>query len=272
MSQMINSLEQLENGTPSDKIIEIKSIYKNGKTTVQPVKDPLTGWFRGVERLSEDDKRHKKFWAEPTSKFTLQEGTTFDLSREEHRVIWEWVKHQPCLAMSYEECQVRPEAEFYIHIRGAEAQKRVSNKKLKAKALELVLRDNASNYTLRSKLLGVNMDGEKDIDVVLDFLLDMADKDPAKVIRVYEDKLISLRMLLISALEKGIVTLDPAGAYRYGNTYLGMTEDTAVDWLNNPENKQVVQMLEKEVNPEYFKTKEAAKKGESTSSPEELTR
>ncbi len=272
MSQMINSLEQLENGTPSDKIIEIKSIYKNGKTTVQPVKDPLTGWYKGVERLSEDDKRHKKFWAEPHSKYVLKEGVFFDLSREEHKVIWEWVKHQPCLAMSYEECQMRPEAEFYVHVRGAEAQKRVGNKKLKAKALELVLRDNPTNYTLRSKLLGVNMDGEKDLDVVLDFLLDMADKSPERVIKVYEDKLISLRMLIISALEKGVISIDPAGAYRYGQVYLGMTEDTAIDWLNNPENKHTVQMLEKEVNPEYFKAKDAVKKGESTSPPEELSR
>jgi len=91
---MLTSLEQLENGTPANKILEIKSIYKNGKTTVQPVKDPLSGWYKGVPRLSEDDKRKLKFWAEPDSKFVLKEGVIFDLNKEEHRVIWEWIKYK----------------------------------------------------------------------------------------------------------------------------------------------------------------------------------
>jgi hypothetical protein len=258
MKSVIDSLEQLENGTAIDKIIEIKSIYKNGKTTVQPVKDPLTGWYRGVERLSDEDKRSKKFWAEPNSKFILKEGTTFDLTREEHRIIWEWVKFQPCLASSFEEAQTRPEAEFYIHIRGQEAQKRVVGKKLKAKAAQLILADNPSNYTLRAKLLSVNMDGEPDNNIILDFLLDMAEKAAPRVIKVYEDKLVSLRMLLINATEKGIVQIEASGAYRYGNIILGMSEDTAIDWLANEENKNTVQLLEKEVNPEYFKAKEKA--------------
>jgi len=258
MDSVIDNLEQLENGTALDKIIEIKSIYKNGKTTIQPVKDPLTGWYRGVERLSDEDKRKKKFWAEPDSKFVLKEGTVFDLNRAEHKVIWEWVKHQPCLATSFEEAQMRPEAEFYIHIRGQEAQKRVMGKKLKAKAAQLILNDNPSNYSLRAKLLGVNMDGESNTEIILDFLLDMAEKSADQVVKVYEDKLVSLRMLLINATEKGIVQVEASGAYRYGNIILGMSEDTAIDWLASEENKNTVQLLEKEVNPEYFKAKEKA--------------
>ena len=126
---MINSIEQLENGTVTDKIIEIKSIYKNGKTTVQPVRDPLSGWYKGVNRLSENDKRDLRFWAEPDTKFILREGVVLDLNKEEHRVIWNWVKHQPCLAMSYEECQSRPEAEFYVHLQHKEAEKRRQEKR-----------------------------------------------------------------------------------------------------------------------------------------------
>jgi hypothetical protein len=252
---MINSIEQIENGTVIDKMIEIKSIYKNGKTTVQPVRDPLSNWYKGVERLSDEDKRHRKFWAESNTSFTLKDGVIFDLNREDHKITWDWIKHQPCLAMSYEECQSRPSAEFYVHMRNKEALKRISIKKLKAKASGLILNDPASNYPLRAKLLGVNMDGEKEVDVILDFLLDQAEASPIKVIKIYEDKLVSLRMLLISAVEKGKVIIDPSGAYRYGNLYLGMAEDTAIDWLNSSDNKATARLLEQEVNPEYFASK-----------------
>lgn len=252
MESINTAIEQLENGTTTDKIIEIKSIYKNGKTMVQPVRDALANWYKGVDRLSDDDKRHRNFWVEPSTTFTLKDGVIFDLNKPEHKVTWAWIKYQPCLAMSYEECQSLPNAEFYVHMRSNEAQKRISVKKLRAKATRLILDDPSSNYQLRTKLLGVNMDGEKEIDVILDFLLDQAESDPKKIIKIYEDKLISLRMLLISAIEKNKVLIDPSGAYRYGNLYLGMSEESAIDWLNSTDNASTARLLEQEVNPEYF--------------------
>lgn len=249
---MINSIEQLENGTVTDKIIEIKSIYKNGVTTVQPVRDPLSNWYKGIPRLSENDKRDLKFWADPDSKFVLKEGTLLDLNREEHRVIWSWLKYQPCLAMSYEECQSRPAAEFYVHLQNKEAQQSISRKKLKHKAEEYVMNDNASNYPLRVKLLGINMDGEDPV-VIEDFLLGRAGSEPERVIKLYEDKKLSLRMLLLEAVEKRKIIIEPSGAYRYGTMFLGMTEESALDWMNSSENASVVRLLEEEVNPSYFK-------------------
>jgi hypothetical protein len=247
---MISSFEQLENGTASDKVLEIKSIYKNGKTTVQPVKDPMSGWYKGVPRLSEDDKRKLKFWAEPDSKFVLKDGVILDLNNEEHRVIWEWLKYQPALAMSYEECQMRPGAEFYIHQRTREASKNVDRKRSKFKAVNYIMQDNPVNYPLRAKLLGVNMDGEDPI-VIEEFLLDRAEESSSKIIKIYEDKFVSLRMLLLEALEKRKIIIDPSGAYRYGNIFLGMSEDSVIDWMNNPENRTTVRLIEEELHPEY---------------------
>ncbi len=254
-NSLINSLEQLENGTVTDKIIEIKSIYKNGKTTVQPVRDPLSGWYKGILRLSENDKRDLRFWAEPDTKFILKEGVNLDLNREEHKVIWEWLKYQPCLAMSYEECQSRPSAEFYVHLQHKEAVKSVGRKKIKYQAMKYITEDNSSNYPLRVKLLGINMDGEDPV-VIENFLLERAEQDPERVIKLYEDRFLSLRMLLMEAVERRKVLIEPSGAYRYGNMFMGMTEESALDWMNTSENKSVVRLLEEDVNPEYFKDTE----------------
>ncbi len=248
---MQNSIEQLENGTVTDKIIEIKSIYKNGKTTVQPVKNPLSGWYKGVDRLSENDKRDLKFWAEPDTKFILKEGVVLDLNKEEHRVIWKWLRYQPCLAMSYEEAQGGL-AEFYVHLEHKEAVKSVSRKKIKFQAMKFITEDNASNYPLRVKLLGINMDGDDPV-VIENFLLERADAEPEKIIKLYMDKLLSLRILLMKAVEKRKVIIDPTGAYRYGTMFLGMSEESALDWMNSPDNKSVIGLLEAEVNPEYFR-------------------
>ena len=252
---MLDSIEQLENGTTTDKIIEIKSIYKNGKTTVQPVKHPLSNWYKGIESLSENDKRDLRIWAEPDTKFVLKEGVILDLNKDEHRVIWSWVKYQPCLAMSYEECQSRPSAEFYVHLQHKEAVKSVSRKKIKFQAMKYISEDNASNYPLRVKLLGINMDGEDPV-VIENFLLDRAEQDPERIIKLYKDKFLALRMLLMEAVAKRKLIIEPSGAYRYGNMFLGMTEESALDWMSNPENKSVVRLLEEDVNPEYFKETE----------------
>lgn len=249
-----NLLEQIENGTSADRVIEIKSIYKNGKTIANPAKNPLNGWYHGVERLSEDDKKHRQFWAEPTSKFILKEGVILNLDNEEHKVIWDWVKFLPCLAFSYDECQRTPEAEFYVHLKNKETAISVSIKELKYKAFDLIMNDNPANYPLKAKLLGVNMDGESSVLAIKDFLLDRAEADPAEIIRVYEDKLILLRTLVIQAVEKNKIKIDTMGGYRYGNIFMGMDEDSAVHYLNSMENVKVRKLLEQEINPEYYET------------------
>lgn len=252
---MSNLIAQLENGTPSDKVITLKSVYKSGKTTVQPTKDGY-GWYRGIPRLSDEEKRKLKFWAEPDTKFVIQDGTTFDLSIEEHRTTWEWVKHCPCIAESEEACQFTKGAEFYPYIEEKAAEKSISKKLLRHKAETLILGDNSSNYPSRALLLGVNMNGDHP-SVIQDYLLTMAEQSPAKVIGIYESHDISVRLLLLKAQDKGVIVIDN-GLYRYGTISLGMTEESCVAWLLDNDNKNIVESIERDVNPEYFAKKEAA--------------
>lgn len=252
MDQTIfKTLEQLEEGTPANKIIRLKSVFKQGKTTVQPVRDG-TGWYKGVERLSEDQKKGKIHIVEPTSKYIIKDGTTFDLNNEAMRVTWNWVKYSSCIAETYEQVQMTPGAEFYIHIEGEEAEKSVQRKERKYKASKLVMEDNAANYPLRIKLLGVNMDTEAGI-ILKEFLLDEVEKQPERIIAIYESHDLSFRLLLLKALDKDIIKKDPAaGIYTYGNTVLGMTEASAIGWMQDKKNANLVDLLEKETSPEYF--------------------
>jgi hypothetical protein len=244
------SLEQLENGTPSDKIIVIKSVFKTGKTTVQPVKDG-TGWYLGVARLSEEDKRKLTHWAEPDSKFVLRDGVTFNLNDEAQRITWEWVKHSSCIAPSEEACQHTPGAEFYVYLENEAAAKSISRRELKFDAIKAVLDDNSVNYPMRAELLGVNMDYAAP-SVIKDFLLDQAETVPEKVLAIYNGADVSLRLLLLKAKKKGVIFVNDAGFYQYGNVIMGMSEKSVIDWLQDKAHKHLVEMIEKETHPEYF--------------------
>lgn len=247
---IINNLEQLENGTPSDKIIVIKSVFKTGKTTVQPVADG-SGWYRGVARLSEEDKRKLTHWAEPTSKYVIKDGVTFNLNDEAQKITWDWVKFSPCIAQSQEECQHTPGAEFYVYLENEEASKSISRRELKYRAIKCILDDNSVNYPMRSELLGINMDYASP-SVIKDFLLDQAESKPEKILTIYEGADVSVRLLLIKARKKGTIKVDESGFYRYGNVVLGMSEKASVDWLQDRAHKHIIEMIEKETNPEYF--------------------
>lgn len=252
---VFNNIEQLENGTALDKVIRLKSVYKTGKTTVQPVKDALTGWYKGIPRLSEEDKRSMVYWAEPTSKFTIQDGTTFDLNDPAQKVIWEWVKHCSCIAENEEDCQFTQGAEFFVYLENKQAETSVSRKERRYKANKYIMEDNSTNYPMRASLLGVDMTGDSPV-VIKDFLLSQADQNPDKVLAIYEGHDISLRLLLLKARKLNVITTDPAGLFRYGNTVLGMTEQSVIAWMQDKGNKHLLEMLEREVNPDYFPEEE----------------
>jgi hypothetical protein len=251
MEKALNpTLEQLENGTPTDKIIVIKSVFKTGKTTVQPVTDG-TGWFKGVDRLSDDEKRGKKHWSSPDSKFVIKDGVTFNLNDEAQRITWEWVKHSPCIATNEDACQHTPGAEFYVYLENEVAAKSVTRRELKHKAMECIFKDNSVNYPMRAELLGVNMDYAKPT-VIKEFLLEQAETVPEKVLDIYEGANVSIRLLLLSAKKKGVVIVDEAGFHRYGSVVLGMSEKAAVDWIQDKSHKHIITQIEQETNPEYF--------------------
>lgn len=248
---VFKNIEQLENGTVTDKVIRLKSVYKTGKTTVQPCKDAMTGWYKGIPRLSDEEKRKLVYWADPTSKFTIQDGTTFDLNDPAQKTIWEWVKHCPCIAPTEEDCQFTNGAEFYIYLENREAEVSVGRKERRYKANKYIMEDQPSLYPVRASLLGVEMEGESPV-IIKDFLLTQADQNPDKVLAIYEGHDISVRLLLLKAKKTNVITSDRSGLYRYGNTAIGMSEASVISWLQDAGNKHLVELIEKETNPEYF--------------------
>ena len=268
MKNRFEEVDQLANGTSSNKVIEIRSVYKTGKHTVQPAFDPKSGWYAGVERLSDEEKKARQYYvnvglvkdeARHNTKLKLENGYSFDLNNAVDATNWEWVKHLPCVAMSYSEAQ-QGKALFYVHIEGREAEE--SNKRTEGlfEAMKCVMDDPASNHVNRALLLGFDMEGEEPASVK-EFLLETAKNSPEKIFRIYRDKAMKIYLLFAKAKKAGHIIKDEAnGVFRYGTNIIGVSEDACIAFLQ--QNEDILELVERDTNPEYFAKKQEARKEE----------
>ncbi|MDE5977075.1 MAG: hypothetical protein K2G70_01220 [Turicibacter sp.] len=141
-------------------------------------------------------------------------------------------------------------AELYIDRPGVETQRRVSRKKKIMEACNFIINDTqgADGRLLKAKLLGKHMSNMPSADVE-DYLLTVAEKDPERIIKLYTGEDNDLRLLLVEAKDKGIVTIKNK-MYIYGARPIGGTEEAAVEWMKNPNNQKVVEMLKRDTFPD----------------------
>jgi hypothetical protein len=243
MKEMIE-LEQLENGTAKDKVITLKSVFKNGKYTVQPAKDLVKNWFHGIPRLSEDQKRNLDYFTTPDSKLTLVDGIEFDLNDEVGQANWKWVKHLPCVAMSFEACQKTPSAQFYVHIAGREARESNKNSELKYKAIKYIMEDSPVNYENRALILDNDLTGESP-EEIKNILIGIAERQPLRVIAAYEAKNFNIKLLYLKAKAKGLIKSQD-GMILFGSNILGVNMEGALAFLQTKEHEQILKLLETE--------------------------
>ena len=72
-------------------------------------------------------------------------------------------------------------------------------------------------------------------------------QQPKKILYTGEDN--DLRLLLVEAKDKGIVIIKNK-MYIYGARPIGGTEEAAVEWMKNPNNQKVVEMLKRDTFPD----------------------
>lgn len=255
-------ISQIENSTIADQILEIKSVYRVGKRKIQPAWSNEINWYAGVERLSDAEKGKLSYYvnvglrgaqSRENTTITLEDGLIIDLSNKVDKINWEWIKHLPCLALSFEEAQ-QSKAEFYIHVSGKEAQ--ISNDKteLQFEALSKVMSDSSDNYVDRVLLLGLDMEGEPASEIKK-YLLDQAKRNPAKVMSVYRDKRMKINLLFAKAKKAGVVGYNGVdGVYTYGTHILGTTAEMCIAFLQ--QNDDIMMLIEREIQPEYFQQKQ----------------
>jgi len=234
--------DQLAHGTPSDKVIILKSYYKDSKATIAPAKD-INGRYQGIiENIPEIKKLEMGYVPDINSRVKIYDGISIDLNDKTWAKDWEWMRHCREIADDFASGQATPGAYFYIFRAGLESAKKVSAMEKRVKLMNYILNDSNENLYNRASILGMNMDAEV-ISEVKEFLLGMVTTEPAKIAKVYESTTFSLELLYMHAIKKESIKLRN-GVYTFGEFLLGTDKKAVISFFANPKNQSAVRAIE----------------------------
>lgn len=235
-------------------IVTLRTVWsKEQKLHLDPVYDPITQWYKGVDRLSNAQKEKMNFHVDENSTIELHNGINFNLNERVGRMQWDWVQWTVAIAEDFEACQKTPGAMFYIDNEEREAQTGLTESEAILKAMNYVQTDKSANWKSRIRLLGLNMDEDPDL-TVKNYLMNMARKIESayKVIDVYENNELGVQLLYLQAMDKNII-IKKNGAYLFGDTVLGISDESVLGFLKDPNNSIIIEQINKETNPEHYK-------------------
>ena len=108
-----------------------------------------------------------------------------------------------------------------------------------------------NRYAVDARLLGHRMEGMPDADVT-DYLLQVAERDPDKIINLYTGGDTAIRLLFIEARDKNIIVRKNK-LYQYAdNVILGATDEAAILFLKDPKNANVYKLIKQDTYPELM--------------------
>jgi len=271
---MANTKEEIN---VSNKIVLRNVRGKVNVIKIEPCIDPNTGNFpscvkrvnsNGDMILSEKELNDplRPYFIREDKVFDIVDGTTFDLDNVQERFIWEAIKNCPLIAPDMYAKDKNGDslingnanrygiAELYIERPGVEAQRRISRKKLKHDAETYIYSDErgAEGRVLKAKLLGHKMDHMPDADVT-DYLLQVAEQDPEKIINLYTGGDTAVRLLFIEARDKHIINYKNKLYIYADNVVLGATDEAAILYLKDPKNANVYKLIKQDTYPELMK-------------------
>ena len=269
-------------GEFSKDIIVLRSVYSKTpiKYYMQPCKDKQGRLPSCVKRVnamgdmilsdSERNSEDANNFIPENAVFTIVDGQTFDLSDPYERNVWEAIKNNPMIAADRFEKDEKGDykidgtidknaskqrygiAELYIDRPGVEVAQKVSKRKKILNACNFIVKDErgADGRLIIAKLLGKNMRNATDADVE-DYLFQVAEKDPDKIINLYTGSDLNLRILFADARDRKVIVVKNK-LYVYGSTdvVLGHTDDAVIAWMKDAKNKKVLDLIRKDTYPE----------------------
>lgn len=261
-----------------NKVITIRSVYKVKEYHFQPTKQKNGlnwPWVKptrmGLDGRSEmvlsdaerNDPKHIYFIPEDLD-VVVTDGTTFNLADPLQYNTWMAIKDHDLFAPSRDardsegvrlidgDAKKYGIAELYVDVPGEESERSVSRKKLVIQAMTLVEKDSVDGRLTKCKLLGKNMKYAPSTDVE-DYLYQIAEKEPNRIIDLYTNGDTALRLLLVEAKDKGIIK-NKNGVFMYGDSVLGMTDDAVINFFKIASNKSVFDEIKRETFPEFTQT------------------
>ncbi len=258
-----------------NKVITIRSVYKIKEYHFQPtkqknglnwpwVKPTRIGADGRSEMILSDAERNNPdsvYFIPEDLDIVVVDGTTFNLADPLQYNKWMAIKDHDLFVPSRDardddgvllidgDAKKYGTAELYVDVPGEESERSVNRKKLIIQAMTMIEKDSVEGRLTKCKLLGKNMRYAPATDVE-DYLYQIAEKTPAKIIDLYTNGDTALRLLLIEAREKNIIR-KKNGVFMYGESVLGMTDDAVINFFKIASNKAVFEEIKNETFPQF---------------------
>lgn len=284
---MAKKANEVQNEDLKKNVVVLRSAYgKVGQQYfIQPCRDKngnLPACVRRIDAqgdmiLSIEDRQQSIDNFIPENQiFVIEDGKTFDLNDPRQNAEWEAIKNCFLIAESRDAKDSNGDylidgtrdpnskqprygrAELYVERPGIISARRVTRQKLIIKAKNFIISDERGydGHLIIAKVLGRNMTNQPAADVE-DYLLSVADKTPEKIIELYTGGDLQLKLLFITAKEKGVIRKEH-GLYLFGeddNVTLGASDSAVLEWMKQPRNQKTLQLIRQETYPEVYTDK-----------------
>jgi hypothetical protein len=254
-----------------DNKIILRSVYgKVGqKYTLQPCKDRVTGQYpdcvkyvdsKGDMIMTDAERNSGKVYIPENFSITFESGKEFNLDNPIERAQWEAIKNCSLIAKTIDQKDKNGNyvlsrqsgikysaAELYVERPGYETSKKVSRREKIHTAETYVFNDpeGADGRLKMARLLGRNLRNAPDADIK-EYLLDIASKDPDKIINLYTGEDLVLRVLFMDAKDKDVI-YSKNRVYIYGDGIpLGGTIDAVLAWMRDPRNSKMLALIKRD--------------------------
>jgi hypothetical protein len=254
--------------------IIIRSVY--GKVQqiyfIQPCPNPKTGKLpacvktvnsNGDMILSEEEvlkmSRGLVHYVPADHVFQIVDGTKFDLNDVVDKANWEAIEHCSWIAKSRFERDSNGEliidgnaikygiADLYVEHPGEITQTRVNRKQLIHNACDYIYNDSESERIKKCRVLGRNLSNAIPADII-DFLIEIAEKDPKKIINLYEGEDWKMHLFILDAVERGVIRKGE-GIYTYDDKTLGASVEAVILLFRDVRYKKLVDSIKRETYP-----------------------
>jgi hypothetical protein len=248
--------------TLQPKIIVLRSVFGLGNLVCQPKKDRITGQYKGVRKLSQEEVKNCSYWVDPDSSVkpvmrTITNNTTFDLSQIVDAIDWLWLQHCDGIALSEEEARKSDNVYFYVYDANRQAEISLKLADANRKALNIIAEIPDERLHNLVRLMNERMEGMP-ANAVRDYLNRLAlDKDIKKVqqvIKAHEDQDAAERLMLYQLIDKGIITIIN-NIYKFEDFNIGIGEEQVIVFLKDPSKQDVVTKMKVRLYPELVNDK-----------------
>lgn len=263
--------------------IVLRSVY--GKVNqiyfIQPCPNPKTGKLPDCVRtvdshgdmiLSEEDIRQmssgEKHFIPANFVFEIVDGTHFNLDDVVDKAKWEAIQYCNWIAKDRYERDAQGNllidggqkkygvADLYVDRPGEVAAAKITKKQLVHRACGYIYEDSETNRIKKAKVLGRDLKTAIPADI-LDYLIEFAERDPNKIIQLYEGEDWKIQLFILDAIDNGVIKRND-GIYKYEDKILGGSMDAVVLFLKDIRYKKLSDSIKRETYPELLPLKDQA--------------